>query len=84
MEVHATTDVGRVRDTNGDTVLTESFGRVSLLVVADGMGGHAAGDVASSIAAETVRDRLSDSLPTDPAEHVSPLDEAITEANRAV
>lgn len=44
----ARTDVGLVRATNEDSVLT----REPVFVVADGMGGHDAGEVASAIAVE--------------------------------
>ena len=44
----AATDVGRKRSHNEDNFLVdESLG---LFIVADGMGGHAAGEVASAIA----------------------------------
>lgn len=48
----ALSDIGRVRTHNEDSVLAQP----PLFVVADGLGGHEAGEVASAIAVETLRD----------------------------
>ncbi|MCZ7527900.1 MAG: Stp1/IreP family PP2C-type Ser/Thr phosphatase [Acidimicrobiia bacterium] len=47
------TDVGRVREENEDGFLVDE--RVGLYAVADGMGGHRAGEVASATALEALR-----------------------------
>ena len=47
----AVSDPGLVRERNEDSVLAEP----GIYVVADGMGGHSAGDVASQITVETLR-----------------------------
>jgi len=50
----AATDVGKVRDHNEDNFLVDKS--LNLFIVADGMGGHAAGEVASSISVKSMRD----------------------------
>ena len=52
----ALTDIGRQRDHNEDNFLVDR--KLSLYVVCDGMGGHAAGEVASAIAVRTVHEEV--------------------------
>src|SRR4051812_28704448 len=54
IEAHCMTDVGLRRENNQDSFLIdESLG---LFLVADGMGGHSGGEVASALAVQTIRD----------------------------
>lgn len=52
----AATDVGCVREHNEDNFLVDK--KLSLFMVADGMGGHAAGEVASAIAVRTIHEEI--------------------------
>ncbi len=87
MRAAVRTDVGRVRESNEDCAFVDTD--LGLLIVADGMGGHAAGEVASSIAMEVTTSFLRESLPNgdskpEPIEIRSLLFQAIAQAGHAI
>ncbi|HEU5225379.1 MAG TPA: Stp1/IreP family PP2C-type Ser/Thr phosphatase [Actinomycetota bacterium] len=72
VSVGAATDIGQVREGNEDSYLVVE----PLYAVADGMGGHRGGEVASSLALETVQGMFE--------RREGSLAEQVAEANRAV
>jgi len=85
-------DAGRVREHNEDTIGTDQD--IGLVVLADGMGGYKAGEVASGIAVRTVMSLLKDAVERedlslrDPSSSLSRpgilLRDAITRANKII
>ena len=84
MHVSACTDIGQQKQTNEDAVVTARFDDVSLLVIADGMGGHAAGDVASEEATAELEDYVSTAFANGRTDYEVILEEAIESANERV
>jgi protein phosphatase len=76
LAVGARTDVGRVREGNEDSYLVDS----PLFAVADGMGGHVAGDIASATAVEVIKEHRDKISAGDPGS----LEETVVDANRAI
>jgi protein phosphatase len=84
IKVGARTDVGMVRSGNEDNFFAEADARRGVFVVADGMGGHAAGEVASEMAVQIIARTLLplQSVKTDGAPTL--VAQALKDANRAI
>lgn len=79
LEVAALTDVGRVRGFNEDTVVADK--ESGIVLVADGMGGHRAGALASRMARDIVLQTLRGRRRTPPSRAVA---QALDQTNRAI
>ena len=82
MKTFSKTDIGMVREVNQDYVYVSDLpvGKLpNLFIVADGMGGHKAGEYASRFTVEVVKDELANSTEDGPEAMIR---QAITTANQ--
>lgn len=82
MKTFSKTDIGMVREVNQDYVFVSDLpvGKLpNLFIVADGMGGHKAGEYASRFTVEVVKDELAKSTEDSPEAMIR---QAITSANQ--
>ncbi|GHD61343.1 Stp1/IreP family PP2C-type Ser/Thr phosphatase [Jeongeupia chitinilytica] len=88
LEMVGQTDPGLVRAQNEDAIAWDAD--AGFVVLADGMGGYNAGEVASAMAVDVLSRRLSQPLPSSPLAHSTRLSvsawltQSIDEANRAI
>ncbi|MEO8133184.1 MAG: protein phosphatase 2C domain-containing protein [Betaproteobacteria bacterium] len=83
LETASKTDAGLLRALNEDSIAV--IDEIGLLVLADGMGGHSRGDVASNIAATTIVDVVRRGLREDPGAPAGALvKRAVKIANGAI
>jgi PPM family protein phosphatase len=80
IEYGARSDQGRVRTSNEDSCVANI--RTRTFLVADGMGGHAAGEIASHIAASTIEETIKACEPGSQVEQLLQL--AVQKANARV
>ena len=84
MKTFYLTDAGKVREHNEDNlIILKNSNDEYLLAVADGMGGHKAGEVASSIAIKYIEDNFKDSFGTK-QDAINWLRESATNINDAI
>ena len=75
------TDKGKKRKANEDALMLEDA--LGLYVVADGMGGHRAGNIASRLVVETISEYIKKSIDDDDCDQTADFDETLSrEANR--
>jgi protein phosphatase len=81
IESASITDRGKKRKANEDALILEDA--LGLYVVADGMGGHLAGDIASQMVVETIGEYIKKSIGNDDCDQTADFDETLSrEANR--
>ena len=80
MLVSARSEIGRVRKDNEDSYLVSK--ERDLFVVADGMGGHAGGEVTSSIVKRVLAEEITAQQSADGCEHL--LLNALLKANSLI
>ena len=70
LTIYGESDVGQIREHNEDFIGWDAH--LGLVLLADGMGGHNAGEVASELAVSSIRDALQDVLGPEMASSRSP------------
>jgi PPM family protein phosphatase len=80
----ARTDVGMIRSGNEDNFAVHANGDRGLFIVADGMGGHAAGEVASEMAVQIIERELQSIQNLDDRTVAETVAEALRKANRNI
>jgi protein phosphatase len=83
LRVGSLTDIGKVREINQDSFAVDEG--QGLYIVADGMGGHAAGEKASQTAVQIIAERLGSSVAAaSNGQLLDALQTAIQDANREI
>ena len=81
VESASITDKGKKRKANEDALIIEDA--IGLYAVADGMGGHRAGEIASRLVVKTIGESIKKAIDNDDGDKTADVDETLSrEANR--
>lgn len=86
MKVYGLSDTGLSRDNNQDSLFYSDLEDFPLFIVADGMGGHNEGKLASNIAVETIKGHFidnKDSLKNERA-IIENIEDSVSQANKKI
>ena len=86
MQFYSITDRGKHREINEDSCLAKTINEYTLLILADGMGGHHGGETASSKAIEVVAEMIEEKLAQKmlPGQIMLLLSDALRKANEEI
>jgi serine/threonine protein phosphatase PrpC len=82
VKVSGLTDVGLKRDNNQDAFFVDE--ELNLLILADGMGGHQGGEVASALAVDAIKAVITEGMKDKNLNPYDLMQAAYTEASRAI
>ena len=84
MKFSTITNIGKIRSENEDSFSNVSLDNLDFFIVADGMGGHAKGDVASRLASKVFIEYIKNANLNDYNSYLKLQEEAIVKANEEI
>lgn len=84
MDIGFRTDIGNYRETNQDAYFVSDKQEIPLFIISDGMGGHKAGEVASKMAIDIIKEEIFDEVDAEKIEEnklINLIKKAIETAN---